>query len=279
MSGPIQSADRALRILQVVADHRQPLSLLEVSQLVGLHASTTYRLLATLRDRGFVEQESAGGRYRVGIQAFRVGSAFLAAADLRDRLRPVLATLAAHSRETANLVILHETEAVYIDHIVGVNIAKLFTQIGQRVPLHCTAVGKVLLAYAPDPEGLLRRLRLRRFTPYTMTTATALRRALATVRAAGCAVDREEHELGVACGAGPVWDAAGRVVAAVGISGPSARVLPRLAQMQRHVRAAATAASRLMGASAAVARPGGAEALGEGGGQDGRQMTRRHPHG
>ncbi|MDR7540560.1 MAG: IclR family transcriptional regulator, partial [Armatimonadota bacterium] len=258
MSGPIQSADRALRILQVVADHGHPLGLREVSQLVGLHASTTYRLLATLRARGFVEQESAGGRYRVGIQAFRVGNAFLAAADLRDRLRPVLATLAARSRETANLVILHDTEAVYIDHIVSVNITKLFTQIGQRVPLHCTAVGKVLLAYAPDQEDLLRRLRLRRFTPYTITTAAELRGALAAVREAGYAVDREEHELGVACVAGPVCDADGRVVAAVGISGPSARVLPRLAHMQRHVRAAVVAASRLMGAST-LPRPGGAE--------------------
>jgi IclR family acetate operon transcriptional repressor len=204
-----------------------------------------------------VEQETETGQYRIGVRAFRVGSSFLEEIGLGRRLRPMLADLAARTGETANLVVRDSLEAVYIDHVIGTKVSKLFTEIGQRVPLHCTAVGKVLLAYAPpaEREDLVARLELRRLTPNTITSRGALRRELAAVRSAGCAVDREEHELGVACVAAPVWDASGDLAAAVGVSGPSGRVLTAVAALSKRVRVCAAEASRALGGEALRTAP------------------------
>ncbi len=250
MAAHIQAVDRALRILETTAAAGTPLSLAEMSQRVGLHVSTTHRLLATMRARGFIERDAESGRYRIGVQAFRVGSAFAEDTDLRPRLHPMLTRLAARSGETANLVIRRGLEAVYIDHVIGTQVAKLFTEIGQRVPLHCTAVGKVLLASGPGEDGdLVRGLTLAAWTIHTITSRRALQRELATIRAAGYAIDREEHELGVGCVAAPVRDATGAVVAAIGISGPSGRVLSAVTALSEHVRAAAAEASRALGSA------------------------------
>jgi IclR family acetate operon transcriptional repressor len=110
-------------------------------------------------------------------------------------------------------------------------------------------VGKVLLAFAPpaEREELIECLELRRLTPNTITSRGALRRELAAVRSAGCAVDREEHELGVACVAAPVHGPAGDLVAAVGVSGPGGRVLTAVEALSEHVRACAAEASRALG--------------------------------
>ncbi|MDR7520109.1 MAG: IclR family transcriptional regulator [Armatimonadota bacterium] len=243
---PTQAVDRALRILETIAESGRALSLSEVSARTGLHVSTAHRLIATLRDRGFVEQVEGSGHYRIGPCAFRVGRSFLEGFSLGPHLRPVLAELAADTRETANLVIRYGLEAIYLDHVIGAQVAKLFTEVGQRVPLHCTAVGKVLLAYASDVRAVLPHLTLTRFTAQTITTPAALERELAAVRARGYAVDREEHEAGVACLAAPVLTDDGAIVAAVGISGPSGRVLPRAGKLGERVRAAGEAASRLL---------------------------------
>jgi IclR family acetate operon transcriptional repressor len=260
MAQRTQSVDRALRILEVIAEAGTPLSLSEIGARAGLHLSTTHRLLATLSQRQFVEQERETGHYRVGAGAFRVGRSFLEELNLSPRLRPVLVQLAARTGETANLVIRSGVEAVYVDHVIGTQVAKLFTEVGQRVPLHCTAVGKVLLAFAPDMADLLAHLQLPRFTPRTITSHPALQRELAEVRARGYAVDREEHEVGVACIAAPVHAAAGLMAAAVGISGPSGRILPRAVELGRQVKALAQTASALLagaGAARRAARRGG----------------------
>lgn len=258
---PTQAVDRALRVLEIVAEAGRALSLSEIGARTGLHVSTAHRLIATLRDHGFVEQEKGSGLYRIGPGAFRIGRSFLEGFSLGPRLRPVLADLAAHTHETANLVIRTGLEAIYLDHVIGAQVAKLFTEVGQRVPLHCTAVGKVLLAYAPDARAVLPALTLTRFTGQTITSRAALERELAAVRARGYAVDREEHEAGVACLAAPVLTEGGEVVAAIGISGPSGRVLPRVAKLGERVRAAGDAASRLLRGSTAG---GAASRLGRG---------------
>ncbi|MDR7542758.1 MAG: IclR family transcriptional regulator [Armatimonadota bacterium] len=256
--GHIQAVDRALQILEALAEAGTPLTLSAISARAGLHVSTAYRLLRTLHRRGFVEQDTETGQYRIGVRAFRVGSSFLEEIGLGRRLRPMLADLAARTGETANLVVRDSLEAVYIDHVIGNKVSKLFTEIGQRVPLHCTAVGKVLLAYAPPAErdDLLAHLDLRRLTPNTITSRSALRRELVAVRSAGCAVDREEHELGVACVAAPVWGASGHLVAAMGVSGPGGRVLTAVGALSERVRAAAAEASRALGGEAFRASEG-----------------------
>lgn len=249
MATRIQSVDRALRILEVLAAAGRSLGLGEVASTVGLHVSTVHRLLATLRLRAFVEQDEVTGRYRIGTAALRVGTSFLSELDLRPSLRPVLENLAARSKETANLVISQGLEAVYVDHVIGTNVAKLFTQVGQRVPLHCTAAGKVLLAFLPQQrrDELVAEIPLTRFTKHTLTTRRALIDELARVRAEGYALDREEHEIGVACVAAPIVDASNRLTAAIGISGPSGRILAAVAGFAKVVDSAAREASRSLG--------------------------------
>lgn len=243
--------DRALRILEAMAAEARSLALGEIAERVGLHVSTVYRLLATLRARAFVEKDELTVRYRIGTAALRVGSSFLSGMDLRPALRPVLESLAARSRETANLVIIQGLEAVYVDHVIGTKVAKLFTQVGQRVPLHCTAVGKVLLAFSLQHErdALLSQIKLTRFTKKTFTTRRLLAAELTRVRTVGYAVDQEEHEDGVACMAAPVFDAPGKVAAAVGISGPSGRVLETVSSLAKIIQACAAEASRGLGYS------------------------------
>jgi IclR family KDG regulon transcriptional repressor len=254
MARGLQAVDRALRVLDVLADAGTAKSLTVISARTGLHVSTTHRLLTALRGRGFVEQDAEGGPYRIGPEAFRIGSSFLEEIDLGPRLRSVLLDLAARTGETANLVVRHGMEAVYIDHVISPQVATLFTRIGQRVPLYCTAVGKVLLAFAaPDEAGRLwRRLTLQRSTPHTLTSREALIQELDAVRLSGYAVDREEQELGVACVAAPVCDASGRTVAALGISGPAGRVLVKTQALAGIVRGCASAASRLLGCGPAA---------------------------
>ncbi len=257
MAGRIQAVDRALRILQVVAESATPVSLTDISARAGLHVSTTHHLLATLRDRGFIEQAAKKGLYRVGIEAFRVGDSFSATEGIRPKLHPILTDLATRSGETANLVVRRGLEAVYIDHVIGTREVKLFTTIGQVVPLHCTAVGKVFLAFAADATSgtLPAHLRLTRHTPNTIGSLRVLRRELDAVRAAGYAIDREEHERGVACIAAPVRDATGAVVAAIGISGPGGRVLAALGTLVQKVTVSAAAASRRLGCAGVRALP------------------------
>ena len=249
MGNRIQSVDRALSILEAMATEGRPLGLGEVASRVGLHVSTVHRLLATMRARSFVEQDDVTGHYRIGTAALRVGTSFLSETDLRPSLRPVLEGLAAKSKETANLVILQELEAVYVDHVIGTKVAKLFTEVGQRVPLHCTAVGKVFLAFLPQHrrDAVLPRMPLARFTKYTLTTRKTLMEEIERVRAAGYAVDREEHEIGVACIAAPILDASDLVTAAIGVSGPSGRILGMVNGLARIVEAAALDASRSLG--------------------------------
>jgi len=256
MGSLIQSVDRALRILEVMAVEGRPLGLGEIGGRVGLHVSTVHRLLATLRARGFVEQDEAAGRYRIGTMALRVGGSFLKGMDLRESLRPVLETLAAKSAETANLVVLQGLEAVYVDHVIGTKVAKLFTQVGQRVPLHCTSVGKVLLAFASpeDRVALLSRIRLVRFTRNTLVTRKGLAEEIHAVTTAGYAADREEHEDGVACLAAPVFEASGKVIAAMGISGPSGRIYAFGGSLVKLVQTCAMDASRSLGYASAVVR-------------------------
>ncbi len=259
MASRIQSVDRALRILEAMAAEGRPLGLGEVASKVDLHVSTVHRLLATLRARAFVEQDEVTGRYRVGTAALRVGSSFLSELDLRPSLRPVLEGLAARSKETANLVILQGLEAVYVDHVIGTKVAKLFTQVGQRVPLHCTAVGKVLMAFSSQlqRDALPSKIQLTRFTKYTLTTRRALMDEIAKVRATGYALDREEHEIGVACVAAPIVDGSNQLTAAIGVSGPSGRILGSVNSLARIVQAAAFEASRSLGHASSHKEPPG----------------------
>jgi IclR family acetate operon transcriptional repressor len=255
----VRSLVRGLQVLEILA--RTPeLSLTEIARRANLPFSTTHRLLETLCRRGFVTQPEASGRYRLGLKAFEVGIAFLASHRLPEVARPVMVELVKHLNETANLAVRDGREAVYVLQVESPRMLRLFAHPGARHPLYCTGVGKVLLAWEPEPEvrSLLGPGPLPRYTPRTLTDPETVLQELRAVRARGYAVDREERETGVRCVAAPVRDATGRVVAALSVSAPATR-LPyrRIPEVAGATTAAASRISHLLGFS--PKRQGGQE--------------------
>ena len=231
-SGTVQSIVRALSLLEALGDNRAEVGISELSKRVDLHVSTTHRLLATLVAQGYARQDPDTGRYALGAKALHLAEAYLGQMDLRLVVRPFLERLSQTTGETANLVILDGQEALYLDKVESPQSLRIFSRIGRRAPLHCTAVGKILLADRSKAavDALLGRGPLERLTRNTITSLSQLRRELEKVRDEGFALDREECEDGACCIAVPVQTVRGETVAAVGVSGPAMRMHVRRIQ-------------------------------------------------
>jgi len=228
-SGTVQSIERALSLLEALEDSRGEVGIAELSKRVRLHVSTVHRILATLVARGYARQSPETGRYALGAKALHLAESYLGQMDLRRVVRPVLERLSQKTGETANLVILDRREALYLDKVESPQSLRIFSRIGRRAPLHCTAVGKILLAFRPKAQvdALLGRGPFERLARHTTTSATQVRRELEKVRDQGFALDREECEEGACCIAVPIRNAQGDVEAALGISAPTTRLTPR----------------------------------------------------
>ena len=228
-SNVVQSIVRALSLLEALGDSRGEVGIAELSKRVDLHVSTVHRILATLVARGYARQSLETGRYALGAHALHLAESYLGQLDLRRLARPVLERLSHETGETASLVILDRQEALYLDKAESPQSLRIFSRIGRRAPLHCTAVGKVLLAYRSEPQvnGLLGKGPLERLTRHTLTSVKRLRPELEKVRDQGFALDREECEEGACCIAVPIVNARGEVEAALGISAPATRLTPR----------------------------------------------------
>ncbi|MFQ5846052.1 MAG: IclR family transcriptional regulator [Candidatus Methylomirabilales bacterium] len=225
----VHSVLRALTLLDVLAQEGREMGVVELSRRVHLHVSTVHRLLGTLMVGEYVQQDPERGRYALSGKIHQLAQASLGWMDLRRLSRPHLERLAKASGETANLVVLEVDEACYLDKVESPQSLKFLTKIGHRAPLYCTAVGKVLLAHLPEEEveEFLGRATLIPHTRNTIASLPQLRRELKKVASQGFAIDREECEKGASCLAVPVRDFTARVVAALGISGPTVRMTDR----------------------------------------------------
>ncbi len=225
-NGTVQSIDRALSLLEALGQSGAEVGIAALSKRVGLHVSTTHRILGTLIERGYARQNPDTGQYALGSKAVQLAESYLGQVDLRRIVRPTLERITAESGETANLVILDGREALYLDKVESAQNLRIFSRIGHRAPLYCTAVGKVLMAARTkdEVEALLGRGTLEPLTAATITSRPLLRRELEKVREQGFALDCEECEEGACCIAVPLTNARGRVDAAISVSGPSVRV-------------------------------------------------------
>ena len=230
----VQSVERTLDLLEALAETGE-VGIAHLSNRVGLHASTVHRLLATLIARGYVRQNTATGRYLLGLKPLDIARGVRAHLDLRMQALPVLQGLMRESGETANLAVQNEHHLVYLEQASSPGwMLRMFVQPGARVPLHSTASGKVLMAHMPEKElrQLLSDYPLLPSASRTIVDRTVLVEELTEVRRQGYATDWGEQEDGVGCVAGPVLDYTGRVVAAISISGPWIRITPeRLEQL------------------------------------------------
>ena len=239
--GSVQTLDRALKLLKLLAEF-DGLTLTEVAQRSELSPATTYRLLTTMEDHGFVMNNEAEGLWRVGVEAFRAGSAFARGTKIVDVGRPVMHDLMERSGETANLAIEEDGDVVFVSQVETHEAIRAFFRPGSRGPMHASGIGKALLAEREDENvrRLVDRKGLPEYTRKTLVTPDALVEDLAEIRARGWSLDDEERHEGMRCIACPIYNAHGEAIAGVSISGPTVRMPDdRLAQLASLVKQAA----------------------------------------
>ncbi|HEY7033571.1 MAG TPA: IclR family transcriptional regulator [Thermomicrobiales bacterium] len=243
--------DRALDVLEALADASEPLGVTELARRVGATKSAAYRILANLERRGYVGKDATTARYSLGSRLAYLGQRSLGTFDLRQVARPVLAELNRRFHETVNLGVLEGDEVVYIDMVESHHGLRMAARVGARDFVHSTALGKAMLAFSP-PEAIQRRLQrpLPRRTAHTITDPTQLAAELDRVRARRVAEDRAENELGARCVAAPIFDHAGVVIGAISLSSPETRLDDaRAAEVAVAVREAAQEITRRLGGS------------------------------
>lgn len=227
-SGPqqVRSLLRALNILKTLAGTGDGMTLADVAQIVGLAPSTAHRLLTTLESERFVRFDAEQHHWQIGVQAFTVGNAFARNRDVVAIARPYLRRLMEESGETANLYLAIDGEAICMAQVECRQMMRAIARPGGRVLMHCSGVGKAILAHVPETElgATLRRHGLPRLTERTLDTPKKLRQHLELVRARGWSLDDEEHAVGMRCVAAAIADEAGTPLAAISLSGPAARI-------------------------------------------------------
>lgn len=246
--GPAQSVDRAVTILEILARDGEA-GVTEVARELGVHKSTASRLLAALGRRELVTQDTARGKFRLGVGIVRLAGAAGRRLDVVQESRPVCQVLAKEVSETVNLAILSGRDALYLDQVAGPAALSPHNWAGQRIPLHATSDGKVLLAYLAAAEGAEHLVPpLERFTAQTITSLADFPRLLAEVRRRGYATAVDELEVGLTAVAAPVRNAEGNVIASISASGPSFRIpADRIDGLAGAVRRAAADVSRRLG--------------------------------
>ena len=260
----IRAVERALELMEAFSIEEPELSLKQLSGRLGLNSSTVFRLLATLQARGYVEHSRENGRYRLGPACLGPSSVYLAQADLRKRLTPLLVALRDDCRETVHLATLdrRHREVVYLEKVEGLlPIGLMGSRVGGRSPAYCTGLGKAMLAYEPlEAAVAFYEVRgLPAHTPQTITSGEVLSHELSEIRRRGYAFDNMEHEPGVKCVAAPVWNHRREVAGAISVAGPARRIEKLIAEkaLIEAVRAVAARASELMGCPGARRQQGG----------------------
>lgn len=222
----IRVLDRAVQVLLCFVEDVRQLTIDEITARTGIPKSTTYRVLATLQLHGLINREPDGDAYALGSTIVLLGAKAIRDMDLPRKVRPYLEALMQATSETTHLALLTQQQVVVVDKIDSTHPIRLVSTVGFRSPLHCTGVGKVLLAHQPAEllDRLLASYEWRAYTPNTITDPAQFRAALAMIRDQDYALDWEEFQVGLRCVAAPVRDYSGEVVAAVSVSGPSNRV-------------------------------------------------------
>ncbi len=245
----IQSVERAVAILEQFSQDERELGVTAIANRVGLHKSTCFGLLYTLQHLGYIQQNAENGRYCLGLKAFELGQAYINGMDLRQLAKPYLRQIVEKTGETMHLVVLEGFRAVYIDKVEGLHAMTISSRVGQRAMLHCTGVGKVLLAHMNEKElSLAIAEGLPRLTEHTITDEGELLDHLRRIRERGYSIDDQEIEIGLRCVAAPIFNAREQVIAAISVSGPSTRITrEKLDEFSVLIRRSANEISRQLG--------------------------------
>lgn len=231
---------KGLAMLEALARSGQALGVTELAARLGIPKSNVHRMLQALVALRYVLRDEASGSYRASIRLWELGSAVLAHFDLREAAGPRMEALLESTRETVHLSILDRDEVVYVHKLDSPEPVRAYSQIGGRVPAHCVATGKAMLAFQGEAFLAALSQRLERHSPRTLTDGAEFLREMKRVRSSGIAVNRGEWRERVWGVAAPIRGEGGRVVAAVGLSGPAERFRPaRLKELAVEVAAVA----------------------------------------
>lgn len=222
----IKSVDKALNIISIISQNKEGCGVTELADLLELNKSSVHKLLSTLVSHGYIEQDDRSKKYRLGYIYLELSSILLESIDLRSQARVYLEELAELTNEVVHLVVYNQGEAVYIEKIEGNKTLRTHSRVGRRAPMHCTSVGKVILAFLPKEEILLflEKNELTKHTENTITDKTKFIDELEKIRNQGYGTEIEENETGITCIAAPIFDNKGDITAAVSISGPTIRL-------------------------------------------------------
>jgi len=245
----VQSVDRALDIIEILAVEPEGLGVTEVAEKADLHKSTAHRLISTLAERGYLEKTETGN-YKIGLRLIGAVSCYINSLELQTEARPYLAQINADLGLTAHLGVLDGDQAVYVEKMDVISSVKLYSQIGLHVPAFCSSLGKCILAkYSrKELEDVMGNCRFINYTKNTIPDMEALHEELAKVRQQGWGMDNEEYEEGHRCIGAPVYDYRGEIIAAVSASG-STKILTedRFREVAEYVMKTAAEVSRSMG--------------------------------
>lgn len=253
----VGSVQKALEILNIFSRQRPELSLTELATLLSLNKSTLFGLLRTLEKYGYISQNPQTKRYRLGLRLLDRASLVVDYADVSRIAPPFLDELRDKVEENVHLGVLDNGEVVYLYRAQGPHSLSINSRPGMRVPVHCTAMGKSMLAFLPETEilAILEQRPLTAYSQYTITDVAQLRQALHEIQASGYAIDAEEFHIGNQCVGAPIFDLSGNVVAAISVSVPSVRMGGlRLNQIVRFVKEYATQVSEQLGWQGSQAR-------------------------
>jgi DNA-binding IclR family transcriptional regulator len=227
----IKSLEKALNLLIVLSKSKSALSLDELTRQTELKKTSCFRLLQTMKKLNFVEQDPGSKDYYLGSRNISIGAAALNGLSLRRTALPFMQSLQRETKETVNLAILEGTEVVFVERLESEHILSTHHKIGDRLPVHCTCMGKSILAFLPESklEDVLREIRFTRRTPHTIASQEAFRKELKDVRDRGLAVNIEELEQGLCAVACAVRNYSGEAVASINIAFPVIRHDPEQA--------------------------------------------------
>lgn len=239
---------KGLLLMEAIARSEKPRGVTDLAKELDLTKSNVHRLLQTLVLGGYAYQELAQGRYALTVKFCELGLQVLSRLDVKRVAAPHLDALVKETGESAYLSILDEDQTIYIDKMEGSHPVRAYAPVGSRAPAYCVATGKALLAHQSQEVIAQAARRIEAHTKNTVKNARELNAELERVRRQGYAINNGEWRESVCGLAAPIFDASDRAVAAIGISGPSDRLRPRvLRSFAASVTAAARAVSESMG--------------------------------
>lgn len=245
----VKSVYRAVKILDVLSSEGEK-SVTEISTTLSFPKSSVHEITSTLLATGILEKDSDRNKYSLGLKLFELGKQAQANLEISKVAIPSLRSLHEQFDETVHLTVLDRKEVLYIECFESTKQLRTYSVIGIRAPLHCTAVGKAILACLDDGEveEIIRSMGLPRFTQNTITDRERLNAEVRKIRDCGFATDAMEHEEGVCCVGAPVRNHTGQVVASISVSGPSQRITPaRIEEIAPLVMERAAEISRRLG--------------------------------